>query len=113
MKFFAIISIILALVTGCSKQNDRAADQKNDTEIRAGLSTVTASGYGESKEIAIEDAKNDALRQFGFDLVSKEGKPELIYAGKIVDYKVVSDYSEEVMNGTWYEIKIQAEIQKL
>ncbi|HXK50415.1 MAG TPA: hypothetical protein PKW56_08110 [Clostridiales bacterium] len=113
MKFFAIISIILALAAGCSKQNERVENQKNNSEIKTGFSTVTASGYGESKEVAIEDAKNDALRQFGFDLVSKEGKPELIYAGKIVDFKVVSDYSEQVLNGTWWEIKIQAEIQKL
>lgn len=113
MKFFAIISIVLALAAGCSKQNDRADDLKKQSEARTSLSTVTASGYGESKEIAIEDAKNDALRQFGFELVSKEGKPELIYAGKIVDYKIVSDYSEDVMNGTWWEIKIQADIQKL
>jgi len=113
MRTAAIIFLVIALLAGCAKQNDKPAEQNKQTGVKIAYTTIFANGYGESKEIAIEDAKNDALRQFGFNLVSKEGKPELIYAGKIVDYKVVDDYSENVKNGTWHEIKIQAEIQKL
>ncbi len=115
MKTTTVIMILLAmLISGCTEKKEADAQKQNIVQEKINFDTVSANGYGESKEKAIEDAKNDALRQFGFNIVSDDkGKPELEYAGRIIDFRVVSDFSEKLQNGMWWEIKIEADIQKL
>jgi len=115
MKTTTVIMILLTmLMSGCTQKKEPDAQKHNAVQEKVNYDTVSANGYGESKEKAIEDAKNDALRQFGFNIVSdSSGKPELEYAGKIVDFRVVSDFSEKLQNGMWWEIKIEADMQKL
>jgi len=115
MKTSTIVMILLAiLISGCTQKKETDALKQDIVLEKTNFDTVSANGYGESKEKAIEDAKNDALRQFGFNIVSdNNGKPELEYAGRIINFRVVSDFSEKLQNGMWWEIKIEADIQKL
>lgn len=108
IKTVLIVSILI--FTGCSKSTDETDSvvSHSDTSM-----LVISNGYGDSREKAVEDAKNDALRQFGFNIVEINGNPELTYAGRIVDYDIIKDFSEPLHNGVWWEIKIQAKIEKL
>ncbi|MBN2858039.1 MAG: hypothetical protein JXN63_06535 [Candidatus Delongbacteria bacterium] len=112
MRILSVITILcFILLAGCSKKDQKAENVVKDHEAK--IEKIMANGYGESKEKAVEDAKNDALRQFGFNIVETEGKPRLDYAGRIVNFEIVQDHSEPLNNGMWWEIKIQAEIEKL
>ncbi|MCG2761272.1 MAG: hypothetical protein L6407_08685 [Candidatus Delongbacteria bacterium] len=108
----AILISFLIITTNCVKK-EKNDNRLNDDSQVVKYFTVVASGYGETKERAVEDAKNDALRQFGFNTVNNSGKPELSYAGKIVSFKIINDYSEVLKNGMWWEIKVEAQIEKL
>lgn len=112
LKTLCVLSLSLTLFLGCTGKKKQDTSP-NITEGQTNYHKITANGYGESKEKAIEDAKNDALRQFGFNISSNNGNPELVYAGKIIAFEVIKDYSEELKNGMWWEIKIEADIEKL
>ncbi len=105
-----LLVLSLLVYSGCSKSTE-GDDSISSVPDRSKL--ILSNGYGDSRENAVEDAKNDALRQFGFNIVEINGKPELSYAGRIVDFEIIRDYSEPLKNGVWWEIKIQAEIEKL
>lgn len=109
ITLFAVLCFIV--ITACTEKDQAKADAVTDQDIK--IERITANGYGESREKAVEDAKNDALRQFGFNIVETEGKPRLDYAGKIVNFEIIQDHSEPLNAGMWWEIKIQAEIEKL
>jgi maltose-binding protein MalE len=112
MRIITLTAILcLVIISGCTTKDQETEKVIKRSEVK--LEKITASGYGESKEKAVEDAKNDALRQFGFNIVETEGKPRLDYAGKIVNFEIIQDHSEPLNNGMWWEIKIQAEIEKL
>lgn len=112
MRIITLISILCFIViTGCTKKDQEAGKITKQPVVK--VEKIIANGYGESKEKAVEDAKNDALRQFGFNIVETEGKPRLDYAGRIVNFEIVQDHSEPLNAGMWWEIKIQAEIAKL
>ena len=112
MRIMTVITILCFIViTGCAKKESEVKKTGSQPEIT--LERIVANGYGESKEKAVEDAKNDALRQFGFNIIETEGKPRLDYAGRIVKFEVIQDHSEQLNAGMWWEIKIQAEIAKL
>jgi hypothetical protein len=108
---FTCIAVNLFL-SGCSDKKDPGTASGVGI-LKGNYHKIISNGYGESEEKAVEDAKNDALRQFGFNIATNGGKPELVYAGKIVGYRVVSNFTEELKNGMWWEIKIEAEIEKL
>ncbi len=112
-KLIFILFCVATLFTACSKQTETVSNDKAAVTNKAAFKVIIANGYGESEEKAVEDAKNDALRQFGFNIADNRGKPELVYAGRIINIKIVSNYSEELKNGMWWEIKIEAEIEKL
>ena len=108
---FLVTVLCFILISGCTKEDKTTLNVEKNSDTK--IEKIMANGYGESKEKAVEDAKNDALRQFGFNIVETEGKPRLDYAGRIVNFEIVQDHSEPLNNGMWWEIKIQAEIEKL
>ncbi|MFO7811261.1 MAG: hypothetical protein R6V47_07840 [Candidatus Delongbacteria bacterium] len=110
VKIFFAATVMWLTLFGCAESGRDSKGISSGQDEK--YTTIIANGYGASREKAVEDAKNDALRQFGFDIMDINGKPELKYAGKITDYKIIKDYSEELQKGMWYEIKIQARIER-
>jgi hypothetical protein len=114
MTVFIYPLVLLFLFSACSKKEASGTDYvQAEKEQPKNLYTIVANGYGESKEKAIEDARNDALRQFGYNIVNIGGKPELTYAGKIHEVTVIKEFTEELKNGMWWEVKVEARIEKL
>ena len=106
-----ILIVILSFFVSCTKSDNTKTKTENvDIEIHK----IIAQGWGETKEKAIEDAKEDALRQFGFKVVEKDGKPDLLPAGKIVKFKVINSSSEEIEKGElWWDIEIEADVTNM
>ena len=102
--------VILAMFLSCTK-NDKTNGSGNE-EIES--HKIIAQGWGETEEKALADAKDDALRQFGFKVVEKDGKPDLIPAGKILKHKVLSSSSEEIEKAEmWWDVEIEAELTNI
>jgi hypothetical protein len=107
----ALVSIMM--ISGCAKNDQPKEKDTVQGKEASKIFTIVANGYGESKEKAVDDAKNDALRQFGFNIVTGSGgKPELVYAGRISEITILKEYTEELKNGMWWEVKVEAGIEK-
>ena len=102
---------MLSLFVSCTN-NEKPNSTKKNVEIES--YKIIAQGWGETEEKALQDAKDDALRQFGFKVIEKDGKPELIPAGKILKHKVLSSSSEEIgKDELWWDIEIEAELTNI
>ncbi|MCK5760583.1 MAG: hypothetical protein KAH33_04770 [Candidatus Delongbacteria bacterium] len=106
-----LLMVILALFISCTK-NSKSNISTGD--LSAESHKIIAQGWGETEEKALADAKEDALRQFGYKVVDKDGKPELIPAGKILQHKVLSSSSEKIeKNELWWDVEIEAELTNI
>ncbi|NOR44004.1 MAG: hypothetical protein GQ534_00325 [Candidatus Delongbacteria bacterium] len=106
-----LLMVILALFISCTK-NDKNNTSTDNLEVES--HKIIAQGWGETEEKALADAKEDALRQFGFKVIEKEGKAELIPAGKILKHKVLSSSSEDIENSEkWWDVEIEAELTNI
>ena len=106
-----LLVIVLALFVSCTK-NDKANSTGDNVDVES--HKIIAQGWGETEEKALVDAKEDALRQFGFKVIEKDGKPELIPAGKILKHTVLSSSSEEIeKDGMWWDVEIEAQLTNI
>ena len=105
-----LMIVILALFISCTKNDKTNGSENGGIESHK----IIAQGWGETEEKALADAKEDALRQFGFKVIEKDGKPELIPAGKILKLKVLSSSSEEIEKSEmWWDVEIEAELTNI
>ncbi|MDA3838888.1 MAG: hypothetical protein PF574_07905 [Candidatus Delongbacteria bacterium] len=106
-----LLVIVLALFVSCAK-NEKQNSTTDNVEVES--HKIIAQGWGESEEKALQDAKDDALRQFGFKVIEKDGKPELIPAGKILKHTVLSASSEEIeKDEMWWDVEIEAQLTNI
>ncbi|MBN2789221.1 MAG: hypothetical protein JXR69_03450 [Candidatus Delongbacteria bacterium] len=106
-----LLVIALALFVSCAK-NEKPNSTTENVDVQN--HKITAQGWGETEEKALQDARDDALRQFGFKVVEKDGKPELIPAGKILKHTVLSSSSEKIENDEmWWDVEIEAEVTNI
>ena len=105
-----LLMVVLALFVSCTKNEKNNVSENGDIESHK----IIAQGWGETEDKALADAKEDALRQFGFKVIEKDGKPELIPAGKILKHKVLSSSSEDIENSEkWWDVEIEAELANI
>ena len=105
-----LLMVVLALFVSCTKNEKSNVSENGDIESHK----IIAQGWGETEGKALADAKEDALRQFGFKVIEKDGKPELIPAGKILKHKVLSSSSEDIENSEkWWDVEIEAELANI
>ncbi|MDA3885056.1 MAG: hypothetical protein PF638_05620 [Candidatus Delongbacteria bacterium] len=106
-----LLMVILAVFVSCAK-NDKPNSTTDKVEVES--HKIIAQGWGETEEKALQDAKDDALRQFGFKVIEKDGKPELIPAGKILRHTVLSASSEIIEKGEkWWDVEIEAQLTNI
>ena len=114
-SFFYLLSVILlssSFLINCSNQdNESLKDNKSVSSSKNIIKTnvlVTSTGYGDSKESALQDAKNEcAFKAFGKIKSDKNGKLIIKNNGKCINYSLISESKDEI--GMW-SIKIEAEV---
>ena len=105
-----LLMVVLAMIISCTKNDKTNGSENGELESHK----IIAQGWGETEDKALADAKEDALRQFGFKVIEKDGKPELIPAGKILKLKVLSSSSEEIEKSEmWWDVEIEAELTNI